>query len=83
MQIVKVFNNNVVAIESNGQEHVVMGRGIAFQKRMGDVIDESRIEKTFTLESKESRERFIDFLNEMPQAEIETVKEIVKMAEAR
>ncbi|WP_214854815.1 CAT RNA binding domain-containing protein [Exiguobacterium sp. s166] len=81
MQIVKVFNNNVVAIESNGQEHVVMGRGIAFQKRMGDVIDESRIEKVFTLESKESRERFIDFLNEMPQAEIETVKEIVKMAE--
>lgn len=83
VQIVKVFNNNVVAIESNGQEHVVMGRGIAFQKRMGDVIDESRIEKVFTLESKESRERFIDFLNEMPQAEIETVKEIVKMAEVK
>ncbi|VWX38678.1 BglG family transcription antiterminator LicT [Exiguobacterium oxidotolerans] len=81
MQIVKVFNNNVVSIESKGQEHVVMGRGIAFQKRTGDTIEENRIEKIFTLESKETQERFIDFLNQMPQDEIETVKEIVKVAE--
>ncbi len=31
MQIVKVFNNNVVAIESNGQEHVVMGEESRFK----------------------------------------------------
>ncbi|MFO7176573.1 CAT RNA binding domain-containing protein, partial [Enterococcus faecium] len=71
MQISKVFNNNVVAIDANGQEQVVMGRGIAFQKRPGDPIDQTRIEKIFTLESKESYERFVHFLNEMPTDEME------------
>ena len=61
MQISKVFNNNVVAIQANGQEQVVMGRGIAFQKRPGDAIDQTRIEKVFTLESKESQERFVHY----------------------
>ncbi|WP_215113614.1 BglG family transcription antiterminator LicT [Exiguobacterium sp. s63] len=83
MQISKVFNNNVVAIDANGQEQVVMGRGIAFQKRPGDAIDQTRIEKIFTLESKESYERFVHFLNEMPTAEMETVKQIVRLAEQR
>ncbi|VXB92157.1 transcriptional antiterminator of the bgl operon [Exiguobacterium sp. 8H] len=83
MQISKVFNNNVVAIDANGQEQVVMGRGIAFQKRPGDPIDQTRIEKIFTLESKESYERFVHFLNEMPTDEMETVKQIVKLAEER
>ncbi|MFN4214439.1 BglG family transcription antiterminator LicT [Exiguobacterium sp.] len=83
MHISKVFNNNVVAIQANGQEQVVMGRGIAFQKRPGDAIDQARIEKVFTLESKESHERFVHFLNEMPGDEMETVKEIVKLAEKR
>lgn len=83
MQISKVFNNNVVAIQANGHEQVVMGRGIAFQKRPGDAIDQTRIEKIFTLESKESHERFVHFLNEMPAEEMDTVKAIVKMAEAR
>lgn len=83
MQISKVFNNNVVAIQTNGQEQVVMGRGIAFQKRPGDAIDQTRIEKIFTLESKESYERFVHFLKEMPPVEMETVKEIVKLAEKR
>ncbi|WP_214775492.1 BglG family transcription antiterminator LicT [Exiguobacterium sp. s37] len=83
MHISKVFNNNVVAIDANGQEQVVMGRGIAFQKRPGDPIDQTRIEKIFTLESKESYERFVHFLNEMPTGEMETVKQIVRLAEGR
>ena len=83
MQISKVFNNNVVAIQANGHEQVVMGRGIAFQKRPGDAIDQTRIEKIFTLESKESHERFVHFLNEMPAEEMDTVKAIVKLAESR
>ena len=42
MIINKVLNNNVVTIISeNSEEAVVMGRGIAFQKKKGDEIDES------------------------------------------
>ena len=53
MIINKVLNNNVVTIiNQNSEEAVVMGRGIAFQKKKGDEIDESRVEKIFVLKNK-------------------------------
>ena len=48
MQIAKVLNNNVVVVVDEQQrEQVVMGRGLAFQKRVGDSLDESKIENAF------------------------------------
>ena len=50
MKIEKVYNNNVVqAKSSSGDEIILMGAGLGFQKRAGDELDESRIEKTFVL----------------------------------
>ena len=47
MQIAKVLNNNVVVVVDEQQrEQVVMGRGLAFQKRVGDSLDESKIERS-------------------------------------
>ena len=41
MLINKVLNNNVITIiNEDNEEAVVMGRGIAFQKKKGDAIDE-------------------------------------------
>ena len=46
----KILNNNaVMALDENGRETVVMGRGIAFKKRIGEEIDDEQVEKTFTL----------------------------------
>ncbi len=43
MQIAKVLNNNVVVVlDEQRREQVVMGRGLAFQKRVGDSLDESK-----------------------------------------
>ncbi|MCU8670038.1 CAT RNA binding domain-containing protein, partial [Escherichia coli] len=43
MQIAKVLNNNVVVVlDEHRREQVVMGRGLAFQKRPGDVLDDSK-----------------------------------------
>lgn len=50
MEIIKVFNNNVVMVlGSDGQEAIVMGCGLGFQKKSGDSLDTQLIEKTFTL----------------------------------
>lgn len=47
MQIAKVLNNNVVVVlDEHQREQVVMGRGLAFQKRPGDALDDSKIEKS-------------------------------------
>ena len=40
MVIEKVLNNNVVVVRENDVEKIVMGRGLAFQKRAGDEFDE-------------------------------------------
>lgn len=42
MNIAKVLNNNIaIAVNDNGDDVIVMGCGIAFQKKHGDEIDES------------------------------------------
>ena len=47
--IVKVLNNNVVlSMNENHEDVIVLGNGIAFQKKYGDQIDDSKIERIFT-----------------------------------
>ena len=59
MKIDKVINNNVVsALDEQGKELVIMGRGSAFQKKAGQRLDEKRIEKIFRLESPDDLKHF-------------------------
>ena len=81
MLINKVLNNNVVTIIDNNQESVVMGRGIAFQKKKGDEIDEDKIEKIFILKDKSINKKLIDLINDIPVENLEIVEEIIKYAE--
>ena len=53
MVINHVINNNVVSAFDNEQnEIIVMGKGIGFQKKSGQEIPETKIEKRFVLENK-------------------------------
>ncbi|WP_144790518.1 PRD domain-containing protein [Kocuria palustris] len=48
MEILRVFNNNVVlARRDDGTEAVLTGRGLGFQAKPGGAVDESRIARTF------------------------------------
>ena len=51
MRISRIYNNNVaLTVNHLGQEAVVIGRGIAFGKRKGQVVDSAAIEQTFVPE---------------------------------
>jgi beta-glucoside operon transcriptional antiterminator len=51
VQIAKILNNNVVVVwDEHQQEQVVMGRGLGFQKRAGELVDQALIEKVFALQ---------------------------------
>ena len=54
MQIEKILNNNVVQALDNNVEYIVMGKGLGFQKKVGDLVDKEKIEKTFILENTEA-----------------------------
>lgn len=49
MKIKKVLNNGaVITTNRDGEEIVVLGKGLAFGKKPGDQIDESKIYKIFS-----------------------------------
>lgn len=64
MIINKIFNNNVVLSEDKGQEVIVMGRGLAFGKKVGEELEESKVEKRYVL-SQGSRDLFVDLPAEL------------------
>lgn len=81
MKIAKVINNNVISVvNEQGKELVVMGRGLAFQKKSGDDVDEARIEKVFTLDNKDVSEKFKTLLYDIPIECMEVSEEIISYA---
>lgn len=80
MKIIKILNNNVVQTNNkDGEEIIIMGRGIGFQKKIGDLVETANIQKTFVLQDDESM--FADIYKDLSTDEIDTVFAIVKLAE--
>lgn len=63
MKIIKIFNNNAVAtIAENKTDLILTGSGIGFQKKIGDEVDETRIEKRYFYEGGEKNAMYQLFL---------------------
>ena len=84
MKIAKVYNNNVIsAFNEKNEELVVMGRGLAFQKKPGDSVEEEKIEKIFALKNNDMSEKFKTLLYEVPIEYMEVTEDIIKIAKSR
>ena len=59
MEIKRIYNNNVVVAVNgaDGPEMIAIGKGLAFQKKPGDSIEQEKVEKIFTLEDSGVRSR--------------------------
>ena len=80
MDILKVINNNVVsAHDNNNNEIVVMGKGIGFGRKPGDVIEEDKIEKIFSL-PKEHTCNFEELVENMPYEHVRIADEAITYA---
>ena len=78
----KVLNNNVViSLDESGRERVLMGRGLGFQLKPADVIDPSKVEKTFVLDAGADGDREKRLLSDVPYPVIEAVTRAVDEAE--
>lgn len=84
MVIHKILNNNVVTIiDENNKEAVVMGRGIAFQKKKGDEIEKEKVEKVFLLEDKNINDKLLTLIKDIPLEYLEISEEIIHYAESK
>lgn len=80
MRIFRILNNNAVVVIDGPQEKIVMGNGIAFQKRKNDIIPKDKIEKIFLLHE-QSSEKFQQLLTTLPEKHIELAEQIISYAE--
>lgn len=78
MIIKRILNNNAVMIlDANQQEVIIKGKGIAFNKSVGDFIDETKIEKKFTLDSQDTTRRYQEILVSIPDDCIKVSEEAI------
>ena len=81
MKISKILNNNVITTidEASFLEKVVMGKGIAFNKKVGDYADEGIIEKVFNIDNKSESEssRFQKLISKLPIEYINIAEKII------
>ncbi|MCF0110938.1 MAG: transcription antiterminator BglG, partial [Erysipelotrichaceae bacterium] len=55
MVIHKIVNNNLIITKSKkGTDVILKGKGIGFQKKPGDVVNDELIEQKFVLENEET-----------------------------
>ena len=82
MQIEKILNNNVVQALDNDVEYIVMGRGLGFQKKVGEFVDKEKIEKTFVLENQDAADEWSRVYVNLPDDEMQLYLNILTFAEA-
>ncbi|CYU53972.1 TPA: PRD domain-containing protein [Streptococcus suis] len=66
-RIIQSLNNNAALVKNeHGEQAVVMGLGITFQKKKGDLIVKDKIENIFSLKNDEAKENFLTLLKDIP-----------------
>ena len=82
MIVEKVLNNNVVvSIDPKTKKEVIlMGSGIAFNKKPGQQIDEKKIEKTFVVDDENLGNKIKKLINQIPEGIFEITDEIITHA---
>lgn len=81
MKVEKVINNNLIrAVNEQGQEIIVMGCGLGFQKKVGDDVDQGKIEKIYKVQQDDTKKHLEELLAKVPLEHIQITNEIIEYA---
>lgn len=82
MFVEKVLNNNVVvSIDPKTKKEIILiGSGIAFNKKTGQEIDQRKIEKRFIVDDEKLGNKIKKLINEIPDGFFELADEIISHA---
>ena len=79
MRIEKILNNNVVVTRDKlNREMIVMGKGLAFKKKIGDAILEAGVDKEFHLTDDRLSRHFQKLAEDIPMEYLELSYEIIE-----
>lgn len=79
MRVVKILNNNAFISEVNGEEIIVMGKGVAFQKKINDEIMLDENMKIFSNSKSQMNEKMKNVILNIPESYLEITDIIVEM----
>ncbi len=81
MVVEKIINNNIVSsFDENGNEIVLMGRGLGFKVKQGQELDTEKIEKIFRMDNNKESEQLKELLADIPLEHIQICNEIIAFA---
>lgn len=80
MEILRVFNNNVVLAKDATGEKIITGRGIGFKARPGQQVDPAKIVRIFVPTDGRDPDYIASMLTEIPLAHINLVTDAVTAA---
>ena len=82
MKVTRIINNNVVAaVDDYNRELVLMGSGIGFKKKIGDLVDSDSVEKQFARFDEQQTLNFQRLAQEVPYEYMHMTNEIVAYAQ--
>ncbi|QLG39772.1 MULTISPECIES: BglG family transcription antiterminator LicT [unclassified Paenibacillus] len=82
MEVVKILNSSVVLARrgEDDKEIIVMGKGIGFKSKPGDVVNEDEIEKVYVLENETISSDLTALMKETPKEYLILADEIISYA---
>lgn len=81
MKVVKVLNNSLLlALDAEGREIILMGKGIGYQKAIGHELDGAEVEKVFVVQDKDLSRNIIRLAAEVDELYFSLAKSIVDYA---
>lgn len=81
MKLKKSYNNSVALVEDNGQELIVVGKGVGFGIKPGMEVDKSKIERYYRAEDTTTAE--VNQIKEIEAKVLNITSNIVDMAESK
>lgn len=77
----KILNNNLISTtDKDGHEIIVMGKGLGWQLKTGDLVDESKIEKIFRMDTVTSSTKMKKLFLEVELSSISISSKVVDYA---
>ena len=78
MRIKKIINNNILcAVDETGNELIVTGRGIGFQRHRGEIIDTSLVERTYRMEEKTGQRKLRELVEKIPVEHLNLTEDLI------
>lgn len=73
----------MITLDRNEQEQIVMGRGIAFKRKVGDFVAEEQVDQVFRLANQDTSLKFQELLEVLPLEVMALSDEIIKYAKTK